>query len=120
MPRRKPPVSEIQLAANRANAGKSTGPRSSQGKARSAQNARKHGFTASTFAVVRLEDLHEVEHLRADLISVYQPLNSQELFAIERSPSPSRLSSAPRASKPASSPPVSTRHSTPTATQLSS
>ena len=84
MPRRKPPVSEKQLAANRANAARSTGPRTPQGKARSAQNARKHGFTASTFAVVRLEDLDEVAHLRADLIAVYQPVNSQELFAIER------------------------------------
>ena len=74
----------MQLAANRANAVKSTGPRTPEGKARSAQNARKHGFTASTFAVIQLEDLHQVEHLRADLIAVYQPVNSQELFAIER------------------------------------
>jgi len=58
MPHRKPSVSEIQLAANRANAAHSTGPRTPSGKARSAQNARKHGFTASTFAVVRLEDLN--------------------------------------------------------------
>jgi hypothetical protein len=84
MPRRKPPVSEIQLAANRANAAKSTGPRTPEGKARSAQNARKHGFAASTFAVVRLEDLQEVANLRDDLIAVYQPVNSQELFAVER------------------------------------
>ena len=84
MPRRNPPVSEIQLAANRANAVKSTGPRTPGGKARSAQNARKHGFAASTFAVIQIEDLHQVEHLRADLIAVYQPVNSQELFAIER------------------------------------
>ena len=84
MPRRKPPVSEIQLAANRANAVKSTGPRTPEGKARSAQNARKHGFTATTFAVIQLEDLHQVANLRADLIAVYQPVNSQELFAIER------------------------------------
>jgi hypothetical protein len=47
-----------------ANAAKSTGPRTSAGRARSAQNARKHGFTASTFAVVRLEDLQEVDHLK--------------------------------------------------------
>src|SRR5216684_6566688 len=78
------PISEKQLAANRANAARSTGPRTPEGKARSAQNSRKHGFTGSTFAVVRLEDLQEVAHLRADLIAVYQPVNSQELFAIER------------------------------------
>src|ERR1039457_5041984 len=77
-------TSDKQLAANRANAAQSTGPRSPEGKSRSAQNSRKHGFTASTFAVVRLEDLDEVARLRQDLIAVYQPVNSQELFAIER------------------------------------
>ena len=84
MSRPRQSVSEMQLAANRVNAAKSTGLRTPSGKARSAQNARKHGFTASTFAVVRLEDLNEVEHLKADLLTVYQPVNSQELFAIER------------------------------------
>jgi hypothetical protein len=84
MPSPRKSVSQEQLAANRANAAQSTGPRTPQGKARSAQNGRKHGFTASTFAVVRLEDLDEIAHLRADLIAVYQPVNSQELFAIER------------------------------------
>jgi hypothetical protein len=67
-------VSPEQLAANRANAASSTGPRTPEGKARSSQNARKHGFTASSFAVVRLEDL----------IATYHPVNSQELFALER------------------------------------
>jgi hypothetical protein len=80
----KKPVSEKQLAANRANAAQSTGPRSPEGKSRSAQNARKHGFTASTFAVVRLEEIDEVARLREDAIAVYQPVNSQELFAVER------------------------------------
>jgi hypothetical protein len=84
MPSSQHPVSRKQLAANRANAAKSTGPSTPDGKARSAQNARKHGFVASTFAVVRLEDLQEIAHLRADLLAVYQPVNSQELFAIER------------------------------------
>src|ERR1017187_5289617 len=77
-------ISDRQLAANRANAAQSTGPRSPEGKARSAQNSRKHGFTASTFAVVRLEDVDSVARLREDAIAVYQPVNSQEIFAIER------------------------------------
>src|ERR1035441_6217213 len=84
MPLPQHPVSPEQLAANRANAVKSTGPRSPEGKTRSAQNARKHGFTGSTFAVVRLEDLQEVAHLKDDLVAFYQPVNSQELFAVDR------------------------------------
>jgi hypothetical protein len=78
------PASPKQLAANRANAAHSSGPKTPEGKARSAQNSLKHGFTASTFAVVRLEDLQEIAHLKFDLVSVYQPVNSQELFALER------------------------------------
>jgi hypothetical protein len=77
------PTSDKQLAANRANALKSTGPRTPEGKARSSQNARTHGFTASTFAVVRLEELDEITRLKDDLLAVYQPVNSQELFALE-------------------------------------
>src|SRR5439155_4069536 len=84
MSRTRKPVSPKQLAANQANAAQSTGPRTPEGKARSAQNSRQHGFTASTFAIVRLEEIQEVAHLRADLLAVYQPVNSQELFAIER------------------------------------
>ena len=84
MPRSKKPVSALQLAANRANAARSTGPRTPEGKARSAQNSRKHGFRAAEFAVVRLEDLQAVAHLKADLVAVFQPVNAQELFAFER------------------------------------
>src|SRR5580692_9898845 len=84
MRRTKKSVSPQQLAANRANAAHSSGPKTLEGKARSAQNSLKHGFTASTFAVVRLEDLQEIAHLKSDLVSVYQPVNSQELLALER------------------------------------
>ena len=77
-------VSPDQLAANRANADRSTGPTTPEGKLRSSQNARKHGFTATSFAVVHLEDLNEVADLREDLIALYHPVNSQELFAVER------------------------------------
>ena len=78
------PISDKQIAANRANAQHSTGPRTLEGKARSAQNARQHGFTASTFAVVRLEEIDEVARLKDDLIATYAPVNAQEMFALER------------------------------------
>jgi hypothetical protein len=78
------PITPQRLAANRANAARSTGPKSPAGKSHSAQNSRKHGFTAENFAVIRLEELDAVAKLRDDLITDLQPVNSQELFAIER------------------------------------
>ena len=84
MPNSQNYVSPEQFAANRANAAKSSGPRSPEGKTRSAQNARKHGFAAEAYTVVRFEDLQDLANLKADLIEFYQPVNSQELFAVER------------------------------------
>jgi hypothetical protein len=77
-------VSPEQFAANRANAANSTGPRTTDGKARSAQNARKHGFAAAAYTVPRLEDIEEVAELRESAIESYKPANSQELYAVER------------------------------------
>ena len=79
----KRPLSEARLAANRANAQKSTGPKTSEGKLRSAANACQHGFAGTNFAVVRLEDPAEIDKFKADLVATYQPVNSQEMFAIE-------------------------------------
>jgi hypothetical protein len=78
------PNSDKRVAANRANAAKSTGPRTPEGKSRSAQNARKHGFAAAPFTIPRLEQPETLVQLRADAIAVYQPVNSQELIAVER------------------------------------
>jgi hypothetical protein len=55
-----------------------------EGKTRSSQNARKHTFNPANFTVLRLEDIEEIANRRADLIECYQPVNSQELWAIER------------------------------------
>src|ERR1035441_7605645 len=73
-----------QIDANRINAQKSTGPRSAAGKMKSALNARQHGFSSDLFTVVRLEDLDEIYQLRQDALDLYRPVNSQELFALER------------------------------------
>src|ERR1017187_571785 len=112
MPNSQDTVSPEQLAANRANAAKSTGPRTPEGKTRSAQNARKHGFTASSYAVVRLEDLQEVAISRTTSWPSTSPSTPRNSSPSSASPSPSRLSSVPRASNPASSPPASTKPST--------
>src|ERR1039458_846179 len=77
-------ASDKQIAANRINAQKSTGPRSAAGKTQSAQNARKHGFAAAIFTVANLEGIDEICDLRHDLVDLYQPANSQELWAVER------------------------------------
>ena len=57
-------VSAARLAANAANARLSTGPRTSEGKARSAQNARKHGLTAKDL-VIGPEDRDEFNEMLA-------------------------------------------------------
>ncbi len=57
-------ISPRRLPANRANAALATGPRSPQGKTRSAQNARKHRFT-STAAPFYRRAVEEFKRLRA-------------------------------------------------------
>ena len=77
-------LSEKQLAANRANAAKSTGPRTPEGKARAALNSRKHGLAAAAFTVTALEDRDALDNLIHDAVAHYCPANSQEQFAVER------------------------------------
>ncbi len=58
------PLSAARQSANSANARHSTGPRTAPGKARSAQNARKHGLTAKDL-VIGPEDRQEFNELHA-------------------------------------------------------
>jgi hypothetical protein len=78
------PTSPDRVAANRANARKSTGPKTPEGKARSSQNARKHSFNPDPFTIVRIEDRAQIADLVADAIATYQPINSQERNTVER------------------------------------
>src|SRR4051812_31706341 len=84
MPRPKHRASLAVIAANRANAKLSTGPRSPEGKAHSSQNARKHVFESSAFPVVRFEEVDQIDRLRHDALAIYKPANSQETFAVEQ------------------------------------
>jgi hypothetical protein len=58
-------ISPAKLAANRANAKKSTGPRSAAGKRRSSQNARRHGLSTPPDAV-GIRDIAALARIFAD------------------------------------------------------
>jgi hypothetical protein len=75
-------TTQRQILANRANAKLSTGSKTKEGKARSRQNAWKHGFTASKI-VVADEDPLELDNLSAELYEVYQPLPGQESMLVD-------------------------------------
>jgi hypothetical protein len=70
-------ISEAKLTANRANAEKSTGPRSEEGKARSSRNAFKHGLYSKQL-VLPGEDAAALDGLKADLRAEHQPVNETE------------------------------------------
>ena len=73
------PVSEQQLAANRANAQKSHGPTSIAGKKRSSQNARRHGVTAQTTVMTDEDRLHHDAFCTKMMVDL-EPIGSIETF----------------------------------------
>ncbi len=66
-----------QIAANRRNAAKSTGPRSAAGKARSSKNALRHGLTAQAL-VVPGENAADFESLLEAFRTSLQPADAVE------------------------------------------
>ena len=71
-----------QIEANRANAKKSTGPRTTTGKHRSRLNSRKHGLTAKLL-VIGEEDPAEFETLRDELMVEYDPQTPSAFELVE-------------------------------------
>ncbi len=67
----------IRAEINRANSQHSTGPRTSEGKARSSQNSFKHGLYSKQL-VLASEDPAELDQLRASLRAEHQPANTTE------------------------------------------
>ena len=76
-------ATERQIEANRANAQKSTGPKTAHGKARSRANAWKHGLTANTL-VIRGEETENFDELRDALMNSYDPKSPWEFELVER------------------------------------
>ena len=73
--------SDQQIAANRLNAQKSTGPRTADGRARVGSNALKHGLTGKQ-VVLPGEDPAEFDAFRSDLIADLAPRGAlEEIFA---------------------------------------
>jgi hypothetical protein len=77
------PTSDKRVAANRANAGKSTGPRTPEGKDRSRLNAVSPGLTAQT-SVLPGEDRSELEELSASLMRQLDPRGVLQRLVAER------------------------------------
>lgn len=77
--------SEKRIEANRRNAQKSTGPRTPEGKARSAQNAVTHGLSSLSTnplapgCFLQLEDEAEFQGMLNGFLKTYQPAHQDEL-----------------------------------------
>ncbi|WP_321477209.1 hypothetical protein [uncultured Paludibaculum sp.] len=72
-----------QITANQANARRSTGPTSVEGKAKSAQNARNHGFTAKTLNISDAERA-DFETLQSELLTQTCPSGRLEVEIFQR------------------------------------
>ena len=75
-------ASIAQINANRANAQRSTGPKTEEGKAKSSRNRLSHGFLSNTRFLFD-EDSEEFFALLNDLIGEYQPATPTEQFMVE-------------------------------------
>jgi hypothetical protein len=83
----KRPISEKKLAANRANAQRSTGPMTAEGKEKSKLNAVKHGLTSRYFPAVieaGTAEWEQLETVRTDFLNHYQPIGPMEELMLEK------------------------------------
>jgi hypothetical protein len=72
-----------QIAANKANAQKSTGPKTPEGKAKSSTNRLSWGFASNTI-VIPGEDPEEFRALVVDFIGEHQPATVTEQVLVEK------------------------------------
>lgn len=76
-------ATDKQIAANRRNAQKSTGPNTDEGKSHSRQNAFRHGLTAQT-VISLVEKADEYADFEALVITDYEPQTTIERALVER------------------------------------
>ena len=74
-------ISPKKLAANRANAAKSTGPRTPEGKQRSSQNATTHALTTSTIGNYKQDPTYHT--IRHELYKELRPTSPTQLFLVD-------------------------------------
>jgi hypothetical protein len=72
-----------QIAANCANAQRSTGPLTADGKTAVSRNSLSHGLSARQFAVLPHEDPAEYQALLEALIADHKPQGATQLFLVE-------------------------------------
>jgi hypothetical protein len=77
-------TSERQIAANRRNAARSTGPRTEAGKAMSARNAVRHGVHARAPVIAGVERSDDWEAHRAGIVASLAPIGLLETRRAER------------------------------------
>ena len=75
---------ERQIAANRRNAQKSTGPRSAQGKARSRLNALKNGLRSKAVVLEGPEDPTEFRRFRQGFRDDFHPVGPAEIDLVDQ------------------------------------
>jgi hypothetical protein len=77
-------ATEKQIEANKANAQRSTGPKTVAGKAKASQNSRKHGIRARRFYLLEWEDPREWRDLAESYMAELAPLGPhQESLVME-------------------------------------
>jgi hypothetical protein len=83
-PRAAVSVSSARAEASRKNGAKSRGPKTVQGKARSAQNALRHGLCAQKYVVLPEEDAGEFAELEAAMIEELAPVGALQTVLARR------------------------------------
>jgi hypothetical protein len=83
-PRAAVPVSGARAEASRKNGARSRGPKTSEGKARSAQNALKHGMRAQKYVVLPEEDADEFAGLEAAMLEELAPVGTLQTVLARR------------------------------------